>query len=259
VTALLVAAAAATMAVPIGRGVIWASLPLALLAAATAPSARGGLLGASAVVGAASASFAWRHAGPPPSPLAVAIVVPASLAVLLWLRVRLERARDAMRDVALTDPLTGVANRRSLFSCAEYEIARHTRERRSFAVVMIDLDGFKWLNDRFGHAAGDEILRDVAAALRGALRAQDTLARLGGDEFCVLAPLTGRAGTLPLARRIDDAVMSATSGVDGVRASLGVAVFPHDGTGVDELIAAADHRLLAAKRARGASSRHLAA
>ena len=125
-----------------------------------------------------------------PSP-ALAILIPAaSVAILLVVRERVERERNALRQTALTDPLTGLANRRSLLSRIDYEIARHTRSRGTFALIMLDLDGFKQLNDRFGHPTGDDLLRDVAIALKRAVRDQDTVARIGGDEFCVLAPET---------------------------------------------------------------------
>ena len=170
--------------------------------------------------------------------------------MLVAARERLEHERDALRSVALSDPLTGVANRRVLLSRAEYEIARHTRARHSFALVMLDLDGFKLLNDRFGHAAGDELLCDVATALSRAMRAQDTVARIGGDEFCVLAPETDGPHTVPLARRIAQTVRDATSGIETLSASVGVAVFPDDGDSASALLQAADERLLGAKRER---------
>jgi diguanylate cyclase (GGDEF)-like protein len=161
--------------------------------------------------------------------------------------------------VALSDPLTGVANRRLLMARAEYEIARHSRDDRSFAVVMLDLDGFKGLNDRFGHAAGDELLCDVAESLTHAIRAQDTVARLGGDEFCVLAPETDEHGVARLGNRIARAVASATAGVETLRASSGIALFPHDGRSAADLLHVADLRLLDAKRERGAPARRRAA
>ncbi len=94
---------------------------------------------------------------------------------------------------------------------------------------MIDLDGFKALNDRFGHLAGDDLLCDVAQALKHTIRAQDTVARIGGDEFCVLAPETGEPGTHRLRARVERAVTSVTAGVHTVRASVGVSSFPQDG------------------------------
>lgn len=181
----------------------------------------------------------------------LAILMPAvAVVALLHERVGVQRERDELLAAALSDPLTGLDNRRSLLARADYEIVRHLRERRSFALVMVDLDGFKALNDRFGHDAGDELLCDVADALISGLRAQDTVARLGGDEFCVLAPQTDRAGTPPLAARITRAIAQASAGVETVRASVGVALFPQDGRTVPELMRAADQRLFAAKRAR---------
>jgi diguanylate cyclase (GGDEF)-like protein len=190
------------------------------------------------------------HLHPHPPPLLALFVPIASVTILIAVRERLEHERDAMRDFALSDPLTGIANRRSLLWRAEYEIARHTRARRNFALVMIDLDGFKLLNDRFGHAAGDGLLHDVASGLKRSMRAQDTVARIGGDEFCVLAPETEERGTETLAARIAHAVGAATVGVETVRASVGIAVFPEDGVTAGALLAVADERLLEAKRAR---------
>lgn len=194
-------------------------------------------------------------------PVWMALVIPALTALLLLIdRARLQRERDALLSFALTDPLTGLANRRSLLSRADYEIARHVRDGRSFAVVMIDLDGFKALNDRFGHAAGDELLCDVGGSLLAALRAQDTVARLGGDEFCVMAPETDRGGTRALAHRVTRAVSRASAGVDALEATIGIALFPEDGRTVGQLMHVADQRLIAAKRAARAqrSSRRAA-
>ena len=179
------------------------------------------------------------------------ILMPAlAVAAVLQERAGVQRERDELLRAALTDPLTGLDNRRSLLNRAAYEVVRHRRDRRSFALVMVDLDGFKALNDRFGHDAGDELLCDVADGLLGGLRAQDTVARLGGDEFCILAPDTDPAGVSALAARITRAVSQASAGVETVRASVGIALFPQDGRSVDELLRAADQRLFAAKRAR---------
>ena len=99
-------------------------------------------------------------------PLWLVVLVPAAcVAVLHGTGSRLRRERDAMEHAAYSDPLTGLANRRLLMSVADHEIARHHRADERFTVVMLDLDGFKLLNDRFGHAAGDEMLCDVAEGL----------------------------------------------------------------------------------------------
>src|SRR5439155_1645833 len=140
-----------------------------------------------------------------------------------------ERERRALRATAMRDPLTGVANRRAFGERLRYEVARHTRQQHNFAVIALDLDGFKAVNDRFGHHAGDELLREVAAAIGSTLREQDTVARVGGDEFNVLAPETDRAGGERLADRVTAAVSSVTTGISTLSASVGLAVFPEDG------------------------------
>jgi diguanylate cyclase (GGDEF)-like protein len=243
---------ALVVAIAGGGEAFWLCLPAALLASSLSGTRTESILAAAAVVAVTALPLTgWLSTAPIPSPLMTLLVIAASVAVSIAVRERLEREREALRNVALSDPLTGIANRRLLLSRAEYEIARHRRARHSFALVMLDLDGFKLLNDRFGHAAGDELLCDVAAALTQTMRAQDTVARLGGDEFCVLAPETDGPRTIPLARRIAETVREATAGIETLSASVGVAVFPHDGVEASALLQAADERLLAAKRERG--------
>jgi len=257
-----IAVATATVVAAAGGGeAFWLCLPAALLASSTARTRTDAILSASAVVIATALPLTgWLDTSPIPSPLLTLLIIAATIAVSIAVRERLEREREALRSVALSDPLTGIANRRMLLSRADYEIARHRRTRHSFALVMLDLDGFKLLNDRFGHAAGDELLCDVAAALVQTMRAQDTVARLGGDEFCVLAPETDGPRTVPLARRIAQTVAEATAGVETLSASVGVAVFPEDGASASELLQAADERLLLAKRERtGTRTRRRAA
>jgi diguanylate cyclase (GGDEF)-like protein len=233
----------------------WLAVPAVALVGVLPLGRAGVVIGGVIAAGAALGPLLVFQLRPLPEP-ALAVVVPlATVVILVATKERLERQRDALRDVALSDPLTGVANRRLLMARADYEIARHSREDRSFAVVMLDLDGFKGLNDRFGHAAGDELLCDVADSLTHAIRAQDTVARLGGDEFCVLAPETDHRGVPRLNNRIARAVATATAGVESLRASSGVAVFPHDGRTAAELLHVADLRLLDAKRERGSRPR----
>lgn len=245
------AALTAALVALLGGQAYWLCVPAALLATAEARS-RAGVASATAIVvaaGEASGAATTAHGLPP---LALALLVPAaSVGVLLALRERLEAQREALRRSSLTDPLTGLANRRSLMSRIEYEVSRHTRARRPFGVVMLDLDGFKALNDRFGHPAGDDLLRDVAGAVARAIRDQDTAARMGGDEFCVLAPETDLAGTEQLAERVLAAVATVTAGIQALGASAGIAVFPADGTHATTLLEAADQMLLDSKRRRG--------
>jgi diguanylate cyclase (GGDEF)-like protein len=248
---LLIAAITAGAVVLAGGGAaFWLCVPAALLAGALSRTRAGAALSTACVVGAAAIPALIDHRPLPPAALAAGVPL-VSAAILVAVRERLEHERDALRRSALTDPLTGIANRRSLLARIEYEIARHTRTGHGFAVVMIDLDGFKSLNDRFGHLAGDDLLRDVAQALQRTIRAQDTVARIGGDEFCVLAPETDEPGRDRLRTRVESAVATVTAGVHTLRASVGVASFPADGRTAQELLAAADAGLLAAKRALG--------
>jgi diguanylate cyclase (GGDEF)-like protein len=180
-----------------------------------------------------------------------AMVVAAVLVVRL--RERVEAGQAALRDLALRDPLTGAGNYRLLYSRLTYEIARHRRSGGTFAVLLLDLDGFKEVNDRSGHLAGDRLLRDVAAALEETVRAQDTVARQGGDEFSVLAPETGEDAALVLATRIEDAL-----GAAGVGASVGWALYPEDGRDLEELLERADARQRRVKGRRRAEARRAA-
>jgi len=250
---LLVSLATAGVVVLAGGGdSFWLCLPAALLASASFRTRLGAALCAAIVVAFAVApAVVLIHLRPLPSLPLVLAVPAASVAVLVAVRERLERERDALRRFALSDPLTGIANRRSLLARIEYEVARHTRARASFALLMLDLDGFKALNDRLGHAAGDDLLRDVAVAVKRSIRGQDTVARIGGDEFCVLAPETDLPGTGRLVARIERAVTEVAAGVEALHVSSGVAVFPDDGVSTALLLDAADRRLLSAKRGRG--------
>ena len=183
-------------------------------------------LGSSALT--AIAVVAGTHLGP----VALALVGPAALAGAAARR-RIDAHQTGLLHLAHVDPLTGLGNARQLRSRLAYELARHRRMRRRLTVFVLDLDGFKLVNDRFGHVAGDEVLREVARQLKRTVREQDTVVRQGGDEFCVLAPETGwrEAGGLP-----------------GLSASIGFAVFPDEGTTAQVLIARADANEADAKR-----------
>ena len=156
-----------------------------------------------------------------------------------------------VREEAATDPLTGLANRRTIMAEVAAEIARTERRGGTLSVLFCDLDAFKAINDRDGHAAGDRVLRTVAASLRAIIRQGDTAGRYGGDELLVLAPDTNAAGGERLARRIGAAVRLA-AGDDGVNVTIGVASWPADGRTALELVAAADEAMYRGKqRGRG--------
>jgi diguanylate cyclase (GGDEF)-like protein len=162
---------------------------------------------------------------------------------------RLERARAAAR-VALLDPLTGVGNRRYLESCLIAEAARSQRESSRFSVVLIDLDRFKDVNDRFGHAAGDEVLISCAQTLRAGLRPYDVVARYGGEEFALILPGADAHLAGQVVERLRQALLArAMPGVGGLAISFsaGVAGAPGDAQKPDEMLKVADRRLYAAK------------
>lgn len=244
--ALIAAVSAIVAAVVGGSDGFWLAVPGVLLAGSVATTAAGVVACAGPVLAADAAAASLGASGSLPAMWLVILVPAACLAVLHGLARRLRRELEAMEHAAFSDPLTGAANRRLLMSVADHEIARHMRAGERLTVVMLDLDGFKQLNDRYGHAAGDQMLRAVAARLSRSLRTQDTVARLGGDEFCVIAPQTGNPR--PLAEKIASAVAAASGGNQALRTSVGVAVFPEDGTTIELLLHTADERLLAAKR-----------
>ncbi len=187
--------------------------------------------------------------GPLPPLALVLCVVVLSAATARLFRERFDARLAAVGTLAATDALTGLANLRRFDERLEYETARHTREARSFAVLALDLDGFKQVNDRLGHAAGDTVLLRVAQAMQVAVRDQDTVARVGGDEFVVLGPETDRAEAREIQTRLVAAVRRANPDLGGgVGVGVGVAIFPDDAGSAERLALAADAALLAAKR-----------
>jgi len=165
------------------------------------------------------------------------------------------RLHEKVRELAATDSLTGVANRRTFFDRIAAELARSHRSGRPLSVALLDLDGFKEINDSYGHSIGDEALVRVAQALSRGMRASDLLARLGGDEFAVLLPeSTGNEAEKVLARLCAVAIL-APDGRQGelrLRLSWGAVTWPQDGATPEQLLQVADHRLYAMKkRVRG--------
>lgn len=164
------------------------------------------------------------------------------------------QAHDQTRSFALTDPLTGLPNARSLQQQYDKETARAGRNNSNFQLLMLDLDGFKIVNDTYGHRSGDTMLREVAQVVRGQLRDYDFLARYGGDEFVALIPDTDFEYVKDLCRRIEKAVLSfhMTFGEEehaSVGISLGSASFPKDGELMHDLIAVADKAMYRVKAA----------
>ena len=160
------------------------------------------------------------------------------------------RARDAAIRLSTIDSLTGLFNRSYFFSALEREIARGDRSGRAFCLVMLDLDDLKSVNDRFGHIAGDQVLRSVAEIVRNGVRKIDVAARYGGDEFVALLPETDPTGGWVLAEKVRLTV--AEQGLAGVEpgptVSVGVVSYPADGRSADALLVSADRAMYASKR-----------
>lgn len=166
-----------------------------------------------------------------------------------------DRADESNRVMAALDPLTGVANRRSLIAALDRDVARAVRTRESIALMMVDIDHFKHVNDQYGHPVGDQVLCSVVNVLRQRVRAQDLVGRYGGEEFMVVLPDTGLLGAEQLARELCKAVEVSRCPVDGVEGSgiavtVSIGVFGgrlESGDSWDMLIAAADRALYQAK------------
>jgi diguanylate cyclase (GGDEF)-like protein len=189
------------------------------------------------------------------SVIRIAVAVPVLFAVagvVAYLREGLEEGKELLAQQARTDALTGVANMRMRDERLSYEVARHRRVGRELAVLVLDLDRFKEVNDTEGHPAGDRLLRDVATVLSATVRGGDTVARPGGDEFCVIAPETGPAEAQRLAERIEIALSRLTAAGRPLSASVGLALFPRDGGTPAEVIDHADLDQRLVKQAGGA-------
>jgi len=179
------------------------------------------------------------------------IVLFGLFATYRWAAVRERAAQRRIEHLAHYDMVTGLPNRVLLADRLEQEVVRARRVRHGFALLMLDLDGFKEVNDRWGHAAGDRVLAQVGARARQGVRASDTVGRLGGDEFMAILPEASLAGALAVAEKLLEslALPYALERVEArVSASIGVSVFPEDGADGESLQRAADAALYAAKR-----------
>jgi diguanylate cyclase (GGDEF)-like protein/putative nucleotidyltransferase with HDIG domain len=158
---------------------------------------------------------------------------------------------------ALTDPMTSLPNARSLQMQFEKEIARASRNASSFQVLMLDLDGFKQINDTYGHKVGDKLLREISRVMQKQLRDYDFLARYAGDEFVAIIPETNNKAVFELCHRLEKAVREFRLDVGNGRTaqvgvSLGAASYPHSGETLDNIIIAADKAMYAVKARRKA-------
>jgi diguanylate cyclase (GGDEF)-like protein len=184
-----------------------------------------------------------------------ACAVTVAVGVVVMAR-RLRASHEALWRLARRDELTGVGNYRALHERLAEEIARHRRTGQSFALILLDLDGFKQINELFGHLEGDRLLTEVGGALREELRGEDAVFRQGGDEFAVIVERSDAGQAAQVAARIRARIGRRGFGSDDERplsGATGTAIFPADGESAEQLLGYADRDLLGAKRAGSAS------
>lgn len=167
-----------------------------------------------------------------------------------YLRERLGASEARYRRLSELDPLTGIGNYRMLSMRLPRELRRHARTGRPLALLVFDLDGFKRINDSYGHQRGDSVLQAVAAALGAGIRDHDFVVRQGGDEFAVVAPETDEEAARALASRLCRAISEISPDDGEIGASTGMALFPRDAQSLEGLLAVADAQLRGAKDSR---------
>jgi diguanylate cyclase (GGDEF)-like protein len=167
------------------------------------------------------------------------------------------RLHEQVQQQAIADPLTGLYNHRHLYERLEQELARAKRSHRPVAVLMLDIDSLKLVNDTYGHQVGDEALKLLASVLQSSCRAEDIVGRYGGDEFLIILPETDTAEAERIGERIQANLAARyleREGKDGcvpIRMSMGVACYPNDATIMHELVDAADGALYRSKQRGG--------
>jgi diguanylate cyclase (GGDEF)-like protein len=174
--------------------------------------------------------------------LGAGLLVAAALAGRAALQLR------HLRAAAAVDPKTGLLNAVAWERAARRELAVAARAARPVAVLLVDIDHFKRVNDRFGHLAGDEVLRRVGAVLRSGVRAADTVGRFGGEEFVAVLPGAGDVDALAVAERLRHRIRAVRpAGGDPISVSIGASCAPTDGVELATLLTAADRALYRAK------------
>ena len=202
----------------------------------------------------AGVGFSYMHFTPVQSVVILVLVFLSMALNFGFLLMAMDRLRNEVADLALLDDLTGVGNRRHLLQRLTEECSRSERSGQPFALLVIDLDDFKAINDTHGHAAGDACLQHFTLMAQTRLRPGDMLARTGGDEFCIVLPSsTLREGAM-IARRVLEVCRADAEQCVGtdipIAVSIGVAQWTREmGVFPDRLIAAADHALYDAKKA----------
>jgi diguanylate cyclase (GGDEF)-like protein len=163
----------------------------------------------------------------------------------------LHYARQSLTNLAQRDELTGLFNRRAFNSMLDIEISKATRYKKHFALLLIDIDNLKTTNDKYGHDAGDRLIKKIAGTVETSLRTSDTISRIGGDEFIVLMPETNLQPAMEVAQRIkesvNDAMLILQQDRVPISVSIGVACYPEHGRDFNELLYNADRAMYKSK------------
>lgn len=193
----------------------------------------------------------------------------SNLAVLFWntavrggffmlfglVLAHLRQASDEEQRLARTDSLTGVANSRSFLETTAHEVRRQRRYGKPLSIAFLDCDNFKEVNDRFGHAVGDELLQNIASCMYGCVRSVDTVARLGGDEFAILLPETDAHAADIVCDKVRDALRLSVARY-GVTFSIGVVTYYLPPVDVEDMLHNADQAMYEAKKTGKNASSH---
>jgi diguanylate cyclase (GGDEF)-like protein len=188
-----------------------------------------------------------------PDHLRILLAVASKVALSVENALKYQQAESS----ATTDYLTGLPNARSLFVHLAQEVARCRRMKSSLAVLLCDIDGFKQINDSFGHLEGDKLLREFTTRLKDVCRGYDYVARMGGDEFVITAPGLTPEAAKEKAERLNQAAIESgrhVCGRDLITLSVGMAFCPEDGYDVERLLAEADRRMYSMKQVHHAEA-----
>ncbi len=180
-------------------------------------------------------------------PLSQILLISGALLIALSIVLLSVRSLKELEEAAFYDTLTGAFNRRFIIEYISEEIRKSRRFKNEFAILLVDLNDFKKVNDTYGHDAGDEVLREVVRKLRKVLRNYDMIARWGGDEFLIFLPIEHRADILEVANRLATDFYLDFQGVR-ITLSVGYACFPQDGESIGKLIESADERMYISKK-----------
>lgn len=176
---------------------------------------------------------------------------------IVFMITRHKKLLEAQRELAMTDPLTGVANRRAFLQLARMEIDRSRRYNHPFSVMVMDIDDFKQINDHLGHHTGDRLLNTVAETLKTHVRAIDIIARFGGDEFVALLVKTEETAAARIARKLQKQLLGIMQENQWqVTFSIGLATYHASPDSVDETIKAADELMYHVKHSGKDNIRH---